>query len=138
LGAYTPPLIEPDRPTLGSFLRQNGYTTACIGKWYLGLGWTRMSGFTPSWEDGERYWLEHWFGSWQDGDPERGFNVDFTKTVQHGPADLGFDYAYFTAACSTIDGPFVYIENRELTAFPDEFVEKDTTNTLISDPVLDG
>ena len=32
VGGYTPPLIEPDRPTVASFLTQNGYTTAMIGK----------------------------------------------------------------------------------------------------------
>ncbi len=54
-------------------------------------------------------------------------NVDFTKPVQGGPVDLGFDEAYFTAACSTIDGPFAYIHNRYTVGIPDEsiFVDKD-------------
>lgn len=34
----SPMLIEEGRPTIASFLRDNGYTTACIGKWHLGLG----------------------------------------------------------------------------------------------------
>ena len=36
---YELPLIEPERPTVASLLREHGYHTACIGKWHLGLGW---------------------------------------------------------------------------------------------------
>ncbi len=115
VGGYTPPLIEPTRPTVASFLRSQGYRTGYFGKWHLGLSWTRMNGFTPTWEDAEKMWR----GSWQDGDPEKGMNVDFRKPVGNGPVALGFDEAFFTAACSTIDGPFVFIENDRLTAFPE-------------------
>lgn len=31
------PLIAPQRTTVASFLKQQGYTTACIGKWHLGM-----------------------------------------------------------------------------------------------------
>ncbi|WP_430814960.1 sulfatase family protein [Carboxylicivirga sp. RSCT41] len=33
-----PLLISTDRPTLPGMLKQNGYSTAVIGKWHLGLG----------------------------------------------------------------------------------------------------
>ncbi len=33
-----PALIRPGKPTLPSMLQDNGYTTAVIGKWHLGLG----------------------------------------------------------------------------------------------------
>jgi arylsulfatase A-like enzyme len=102
-------------------LKQQGYSTGCFGKWHLGLGWTRKNGFTPTWVDAEKMWR----GSWQDGDPEKGMNVDFTKHVQGGPLDLGFDFAYFTAACSTIDGPFAYIENRNTVGIPDKPITVD-------------
>ncbi|MCK4292665.1 MAG: arylsulfatase [Planctomycetes bacterium] len=114
VGGYTNPLIEPSRTTVGSFMQEQGYRAACIGKWHLGVGWTRHNGYVGNAKDGRKY------SSHQDGDPERGLNVDFTKPINGGPADLGFNYAYFTAACSTIDGPFCYIENRHTVGIPNK------------------
>lgn len=38
LGGNSPALIEPNRETVASLLQRNGYNTACVGKWHLGLG----------------------------------------------------------------------------------------------------
>ncbi len=35
---YGEPLIAKDRLTVPGLLQQHGYTTACIGKWHLGMG----------------------------------------------------------------------------------------------------
>lgn len=35
-------IINPDRQTLPSMMKQAGYATACIGKWHLGLGQGRI------------------------------------------------------------------------------------------------
>lgn len=37
LDHYAKPLIAPDRLTVPALLKQNGYHTACIGKWHLGF-----------------------------------------------------------------------------------------------------
>lgn len=41
---WEPPLIEPDRTTIASFLKQHGYRTGLFGKWHLGLGFTAKPG----------------------------------------------------------------------------------------------
>ncbi len=38
LQGYNRLLIEPEQPTIASFLKKHGYSTGCIGKWHLGLG----------------------------------------------------------------------------------------------------
>ncbi|MAT15074.1 MAG: hypothetical protein CMJ46_07365 [Planctomyces sp.] len=39
LQSWSSPLIPPERPTIASLLKGEGYETACIGKWHLGLDW---------------------------------------------------------------------------------------------------
>jgi arylsulfatase A len=120
VGGYTSPLIEPTRATLASVLKSKGFQTGFFGKWHLGLGWTRANGFVPTFEDAQRMFP----GSWQDADPATGLNVDFTKPIHGGPTALGFDEAFFTAACSTMDGPFTFIANDRVTAIPDRQVSE--------------
>jgi arylsulfatase A len=38
------PVIEPERETMASLLKKAGYTSACIGKWHLGLDWQTKDG----------------------------------------------------------------------------------------------
>ena len=76
LAPWDPPLIAADRLTVASLLREQGYTTACIGKWHLGFSWPTADGQPPS------------------SRANRLSNVDFTKPVANGPITRGFDY-YF-------------------------------------------
>ena len=39
LTTFSPPIIERERVTVASMLKQEGYHTACIGKWHLGMEW---------------------------------------------------------------------------------------------------
>jgi arylsulfatase A-like enzyme len=104
LNGFSQPLIEKERLTVGRLLQRNGYRTACIGKWHLGVSWQVKSG-----------------GPTNDvGDAKR---VDFTKPVTDGPKEHGFDYSFITAACSTVDPPYVFIENGSCTAQPTDWME---------------
>lgn len=107
-GGYSPSLLTPDRPTVASRLRDVGYTTACIGKWHIGMDWELKSG-TPA-ETG----LQQHFR--QDEGRLDGY-IDFTKPVRNGPVDVGFDY-YFGISASLDMSPYVFIENDRVTEVP--------------------
>ncbi len=95
-------LISPDRTTLGSMLQKQGYHTAMIGKWHLGMDWGLKEGetFEP--------------GGWN---PEDYDQLDFTKAIENAPGTRGFDYSLALPASLDI-APYVYIENNEITSVP--------------------
>jgi arylsulfatase A len=81
------PLIGRDRLTVAGLLKQQGYHTACIGKWHLGMDW---------------------------GLDENG-NVDFNRPLRYGPTDVGFD-EFFGIAGSLDMIPYVFYRNHKPTA----------------------
>ena len=82
-GVQGDPLIEEDRPTLASLFRSQGYATAMVGKWHLGLRYTQSNGKPAAgWED-----------------------ADLSKDIFDGPCDHGFDYARFTSRSHGTSGP---------------------------------
>lgn len=87
LWSYDKPVIARERQTVAALLKQNGYHTACIGKWHLGLGWQKNAA-------GE---------------------FDFSKEVEGGPNANGFDYSFIIPASLDLP-PYVYVENKKLTA----------------------
>lgn len=102
LGGYSPALIELDRWTVAHLLRKEGYFTACVGKWHLGMDWAVKEGTSFQEQPG--------FSAV----PE----VDFSKPIQNGPNRAGFDY-YYGISGSLDMPPYVYIENDRVTALPD-------------------
>jgi arylsulfatase A len=81
------PLIDEEQPTVAAFLQDNGYRTACIGKWHLGWDWPTKDGTHPN------DTLE--FGTYCDDErAEYEDNIDYAQPVAGGPVDRGFD-SYF-------------------------------------------
>jgi len=106
LWGYGFPLIEESRTTVASFLKGNGYETACIGKWHLGLGWQKKNPDKPI---KQLVWDE----VLAEGEDS---NVDYTKEAS-GPKALGFDYSYIIPASLDM-APYVYVENDMPTVIP--------------------
>jgi arylsulfatase A len=100
-------LIETNRTTLASELKRNGYDTACVGKWHLGMDWA-LKPNAPADPD------KTVFRSWDRGAQDY---IDFSKPVTQGPLDHGFDY-FFGIAGSLNMIPFVYIENNHVVEPP--------------------
>ena len=97
LNGYSEPLIEDGRMTVPSLLRGEGYTTACVGKWHLGLGW-QVS----------------------DGDERtNGESVDFSAPLSEGPHTVGFDYSFIIPASLDM-APYCYIEDGVVVEQPVE------------------
>jgi len=115
-GGYSPPLIKPDRLTVAEMLRQNGYRTACVGKWHVGFDWQLKDEF------GDDAMPRHLCRE------ETRFDdmVDFAKPILNGPTDVGFDY-YFGISASLDMSPYVFIENDRATDIPCEIVPRGTT-----------
>jgi arylsulfatase A-like enzyme len=99
LGGFSLPLISEGRITLPGFLREQGYHTACIGKWHLGMEWPLKGGAVAN-DEGN-------FGK-----PFKDVSlVDYASPIQHGPVDRGFDH-YYGISASLDMFPFVWIRDR--------------------------
>lgn len=111
LWPWDPPLIEADRPTVAKLLRQQGYRTACIGKWHLGWEWATKDG-KPACGDAPIGLLDRE----QRQALER--NIDYSQPIGGGPLACGFDY-YFGVDVPNFP-PYTWFEQDRLAAAPTE------------------
>lgn len=85
LNGYSPPLLDSKRRTIGHLMQAAGYHTGIVGKWHLGLGWTRVDQ-----------------------------RIDFTAVVTGVPNRNGFDSSYIIPASLDFP-PYVYIRDGRVT-----------------------
>ncbi|MDB4385034.1 arylsulfatase [Opitutaceae bacterium] len=102
-GAEKKGLIEDGRMTVASLLRDNGYRTAMVGKWHLGMDFP--------------------------GTPD---NRDWTQPVKDMPLDKGFDYFYGIPA-SLNYGVLAWFEGRYAKVPPTLFTKKKPNQIALSD-----
>ncbi|MGM7671250.1 sulfatase family protein [Microbacterium sp. A93] len=119
-------LIEKDRLTLPGFLGTQGYRTAVVGKWHLGLDWQLTPEGNALQQDaaanGEPPLPEQRMGRGGNFDPDymhrsEGLDIDYAKPVTFGPREVGFDYSFITAA-SLDQPPYVYLEDGQAQQVP--------------------
>lgn len=97
LWGYSPPLIDPRRPTLASVLSKAGYRTAGFGKWHLGLDY-------PTREPAA-------FGDL----PEPAADVsliDYARPFRSGPLTAGFQTFFGIPASLDMDPYFFLVGDR--------------------------
>ena len=109
-------MIAPERVTIAAMLKERGYSTACMGKWHVGMDWQLKE------EYGEDQFLQELSSKESDFDSM----VDFSKPIKNGPVDVGFDY-FFGISASLDMSPYVFIENDRATEIPCEMVPKGNT-----------
>ena len=105
LGGFSSPLIAPDRLTVAGMLKQQGYDTACFGKWHLGMSFPLKNGQRA--DDGGDFSTDY----------KDAALVDYETPIKDCPLDHGFD-TYYGISASLDMPPFVWISNRKVTEVP--------------------
>lgn len=98
LGGFSPHLIPPDRLTVASMLKKQGYATAAIGKWHLGMGWKNLPANDAITNDD-------------------GGKLDYTQPIPNSPTAVGFDYFYGISASLDMP-PYIWIHNDKTVGVP--------------------
>jgi arylsulfatase A-like enzyme len=107
-GAGGPCLIGEQRLTLPGMLRDHGYTTACFGKWHIGLTFFDENG-QPIHENGL----------------EAVRRIDYRRSIPDAPVHRGFDHFFGTACCPTTDFLYAFIDGDSIPVPPTRFLDRE-------------
>ena len=110
VSSFGKPMFKNTDITLPQILKEEGYATACIGKWHLGWDWefnNRPSGERTYWGKSRKIYL-----------PE---DINWNDPLKGGPLDRGFDY-YFGDGTINFP-PYAWIENETFLEIPNDVFE---------------
>ncbi|KKK84738.1 hypothetical protein LCGC14_2780310, partial [marine sediment metagenome] len=114
LKGYSKPLIPTYRATVASFLKQQDYNTACIGKWHLGWDW-------PIGADDRPFLVPNTKPDTVADDRHRAaWQRVFSQPIAGGPTARGFDHYFGTDVPNW--PPFCFIEDDRTVGIPSEFL----------------
>ena len=108
-GVGGPSLIAPGRLTLPGMLKQQGYGTAAVGKWHIGFTFRDAEG-NPI----------------KDNGLESVRKVDFSRRIEGGPLDHGFERFFGTACCPTTDWLYAFIDGDRMPKPPTGPLDRST------------
>ncbi|MHC4402816.1 MAG: sulfatase family protein [Planctomycetota bacterium] len=106
-GVGGPCMIEEGRLTLPQMLRDQGYATACFGKWHVGMTFLDKDG-RPINQNGR-------------GAVRR---VDYSRAVPDAPVHRGFDRFFGTVCCPTTDWLYAYVDGDRIPVPPEGVLDK--------------
>jgi arylsulfatase A len=112
VNSFDQPILDTEKTTLAELLRQQGYKTACIGKWHLGWDWNaiKKSGAQEQSAAGEG---KKKAGQAKVFAPDA---FDWSKQIPGGPLSHGFDY-YFGDDVPNFP-PYAWFENDRVITEP--------------------
>jgi arylsulfatase A-like enzyme len=106
-GVGGPCLIKADQLTLPQMLRGQGYATAMIGKWHVGLSFLD--------HDGQRI---------TQGGVAGAKLIDYSRAIPDAPIHRGFDQFFGTACCPATDSLYAYIDGDRIPVPPTQMLDK--------------
>jgi arylsulfatase A-like enzyme len=121
VGVWGKPLIAEGRLTIAELARQQGYRTACFGKWHLGHNWPIDSELKP---------LFTGFGGQAGGGGQvteqisaahrQAWQAVFSQQIPGGPITRGFDEYFGTDVPNW--PPYCFIEGDRTVGIPDRLL----------------
>jgi len=106
-GVSGPCLIKKERLTLPQMLRNKGYTTACVGKWHIGMTFLDKDGNAIK-DDGLKGVQK----------------IDTTRPIPDSPIHRGFDTFYGTVCCPGTDFLYAYIDGDTIPVPPTKMLDR--------------